>query len=73
METTYPVSGMTCEHCVAAVTTELGELPGVTRVVVDLVPEGTSTVSVFSNAPVDDGAVAQALDEAGDYALVEPS
>jgi copper chaperone CopZ len=36
MEQTYRVAGMTCEHCVAAVTGEISRLDGVTAVVVDL-------------------------------------
>ena len=36
--TTYHVTGMTCEHCVKAVTEELTELPGVSAVTVTLVP-----------------------------------
>lgn len=67
---TYAVSGMTCGHCVHAVTAELSQLPGVTGVDVQLVPEGTSTVAVTSAAPLDATAVAGALDEAG-YALAD--
>ena len=42
---TYAVSGMTCGHCVAAVSEELGTLEGVTKVSVDLVEGGESMVS----------------------------
>jgi copper chaperone len=66
---TYLVTGMTCEHCVHAVTGELKELDGVHEVTVDLHPEGTSAVTVSSEQPVPDEAVAAALDEAGDYRL----
>ena len=38
--TTYLVSGMTCGHCVSAVTEEIGKLDGVTGVEVDLVAGG---------------------------------
>ena len=34
--TTYPVAGMTCAHCVASVTEEVSEIPGVGNVQVDL-------------------------------------
>jgi len=67
--TTYAVTGMTCEHCVHAVTEELSGLDGVSQVSVDLVPEGASTVTVTSEAEVPEQAVAAALDEAGDYRL----
>ncbi len=68
--TTYLVSGMTCEHCVHAVTEELAGLAGVSGMRVDLVPDGGSTVTVTSEAPLPEAAVAAALDEAGDYHLV---
>jgi copper chaperone CopZ len=66
---TYQVTGMTCEHCTRAVSEELTALDGVTGVSVDLVPGGTSAVTVSSEAPVAEQAVAAALDEAGDYRL----
>ncbi len=66
---TFSVTGMTCGHCVHAVTSELKEIPGVTDVAVDLVAGGTSTVTVDSDEPVEDTAVAEALDEAGNYQL----
>jgi copper chaperone len=66
---TYQVTGMTCEHCVRAVTGELKNLDGVTGVTVELVPGGRSAVTVTSEAALPAGAVAAALDEAGDYRL----
>jgi copper chaperone len=66
---TYQVTGMTCEHCVRAVSTELTALGGVAGVSVDLVPGGTSAVTVSSEATLPEQAVAAALDEAGDYRL----
>ncbi|MFF9564639.1 heavy-metal-associated domain-containing protein [Leifsonia sp. NPDC014704] len=65
----YLVSGMTCSHCVASVTEELGALDGVEAVRVDLKAGGTSTVTVSSAAPFDTDAVRAAIDEAG-YSLV---
>ena len=62
---TYRVSGMTCDHCVRAVTTELVLLPGVRSVDVDLA-EGAVTVT--SDGPLDREQVREAVDEAG-YAL----
>jgi copper chaperone CopZ len=67
MITTYKVTGMSCEHCVNAVTGELGALDGVSSVEVDLVPSGISLVTITSAAPLGDDAVNAALDEAGDY------
>ena len=66
---TYQVTGMTCEHCAHAVTGELKHLDGVSHVRVDLNPGGESAVTVSSAAPLTAGAVAAALDEAGDYHL----
>lgn len=63
---TYTVSGMTCGHCVAAVTAELRRLAGVTDVTVDL---DSGRVDVTSTAPLADADVAAAVDEAG-YDLV---
>jgi copper chaperone CopZ len=63
--TTYRVTGMTCDHCVRAVTTELVLMPGVRSVDVDLA-EGAVTVT--SDGPLDQEEVREAIDEAG-YAL----
>jgi len=69
---TYWVTGMTCEHCVRAVTEELARLDGVREVSVELVPEGPSAVTVTSDGPLPADAVAGALDDAGDYRLAGP-
>jgi copper chaperone len=63
--TTLPVVGMTCGHCIQAVTSELTALGGVHDVAVELVPDGTSVVTVTSAAPLDNAEVKAALDEAG--------
>ena len=60
--TTYTVSGMTCAHCVAAVTEEVSKVDGVTDVDVDL---ASGRVTVTSDAAIDDAAVEVAVDEAG--------
>jgi copper chaperone len=62
---TYTVSGMTCGHCVSAVTSELTQLDGVTDVNVDLVAGGESQVTVTSAAPLEPAKVVEAVDEAG--------
>jgi copper ion binding protein len=59
---TYTVTGMTCSHCVGAVSAEVGRIPAVTAVDVDL---STGAVTVTSEQPVGDDAVAAAVDEAG--------
>ncbi|MFY1653020.1 heavy-metal-associated domain-containing protein [Solwaraspora sp. WMMB762] len=63
---TYTVQGMTCSHCVGSVSTEIGGIAGVTGVDVDL---ATGRVTVTSEQPVSDQAVAAAVEEAG-YELV---
>jgi copper chaperone CopZ len=63
--TNYTVSGMTCDHCVAAVTKEISKLAGVELVSVDLVADGESAVTVNSAAPLPREAVRDAVDEAG--------
>ena len=63
METrTYIVDGMTCGHCVAAVTDEVSKLENVRGVEIAL---GTGAVRVDSDGPVDEAAFAAAVDEAG--------
>jgi copper chaperone CopZ len=64
--TTYQVSGMTCGHCVSAVSGEISQIPGVTGVEVDL---GTGAVTVTSEGPIAEAAIIAAVDEAG-YAVV---
>ncbi|MBC7595009.1 MAG: heavy-metal-associated domain-containing protein [Kineosporiaceae bacterium] len=66
---TYKVTGMTCEHCVGAVRSEITAIEGVTGVEIDLVAGGTSTVTVEGVAT--DEQIAEAVDEAG-YALAGP-
>ncbi len=62
-ERSYEVEGMTCHSCVAMVTEEVSEVPGVESVDVDL---ATGRVRVAGAA--DDAAVRQAIVEAG-YSL----
>lgn len=59
---TFTVTGMTCGHCVASVTEEVSEVPGVDDV--DVVLE-TGTLTVSSAEPVDAAAVQAAVEEAG--------
>ncbi len=62
---TYRVTGMTCGHCVKAVTDEITALDGVQRVDVEL---SSGAVTVVSSEALTQDAVAAAVDEAG-YAL----
>lgn len=65
----YQVRGMTCGHCVGAVTAELEALEGVSGVAIDLVPQADSTVTVTSSTALTDDAVRDAVQRAG-YELV---
>jgi copper chaperone CopZ len=58
----YIVVGMTCGHCVSAVSGELIKLPGVRDVQVNL---DTGTVTIASDAPLPLDEVRRAVDEAG--------
>jgi copper chaperone len=63
---TFNVTGMSCEHCVAAVGEEVGALAGVSGVDVNL----ASGAVVVRGSGVDDEAVRAAVEAAG-YALAE--
>lgn len=63
--TDYVVTGMTCDHCVRAVTEEVGAVAGVEAVAVDL---DSGRLTVTSAAEIAYASVAAAVDEAG-YAL----
>ena len=60
--TTYKVTGMTCGHCVQAVTTEVSKIDGVTDVAIDL---ESGNVTVTSEAEVPEAEFRAAVDEAG--------
>jgi len=64
---TYNVSGMSCQHCVDAVSGELSKLEPVQTVAVDL---SAGAVTVTSDAPLDVEVVRAPVDEAG-YDLVD--
>ena len=63
---TYDVVGMTCDHCVHAVTTEVSALDGVSSVQVDL-PTGKVHVTT-TEQPVPRARLREAVEEAG-YSL----
>ncbi|WP_415127878.1 heavy-metal-associated domain-containing protein [Microbacterium sp.] len=60
----YRIQGMTCAHCAAAVTREVGRIAGVSDISVDV---STGILSLAGDAP--EAAIAAAVDEAG-YTLV---
>ncbi len=60
--TVITVTGMTCGHCVSAVSSEIGKLPGVTEVEVDL---ESGAVRITAEPMPETAALAAAVDEAG--------
>jgi copper chaperone len=71
MSTTSPttatvnVSGMTCGHCVSAVSEELEALAGVEAVDVELNAGGVSTVTITSTKELSPSEIGEAVAEAG--------
>lgn len=63
--TTLDVTGMTCGHCVSAVTKELEAVSGVKNVSVDLNVGEASEVTVVSDDVLPEDALRAAIDEAG--------
>ena len=59
---TYTVGGMTCDHCVRSVAAEVGQIPGVVDVAVDL---DSGAVTITSDGDLHEGAVRAAVSEAG--------
>jgi copper chaperone CopZ len=64
---TFAVDGMTCSHCVAAVTAELVAIAEDASV--DIVLGTPSTVTITAGTPLPEEKVVEALDEAGGYTL----
>ncbi|MEI8057480.1 MAG: cation transporter [Actinomycetes bacterium] len=62
ISTQWTVTGMTCQHCVAAVTEEVSSIAGVEAVEIDL---GNGLVTVRSEADISVESMAAAVDEAG--------
>jgi copper chaperone CopZ len=66
MISTYTVQGMTCEHCVHAVTEEVSAIPGVEQAAVEL---ASGSLTVTSDKAIDFSLIEAAVDEAGDYTV----
>ena len=63
------VTGMTCEHCEKAVTTEISAIPGVSQVDVDL---ASGEVKILAEPAPEMAALRAAVERAGDQ-LAGPS
>ncbi len=62
IEQIYRVPDVSCEHCVRAITDELGKLPGIQNVGVDL---KTKLVTVQHDGSVSDAELRAGIEEAG--------
>ena len=65
ISTTVHVAGMTCGHCVSAVSEELESLTGVEDIAVDLNAGGVSTVTITSTQELSPSEIGEAVAEAG--------
>jgi copper chaperone len=65
IQTNVSVSGMTCGHCVSAVSEEIESLTGVESVEVDLNAGGISTVTITSTQELSPSEIGEAVAEAG--------
>jgi copper chaperone len=59
---TVTVAGMTCGHCVSSVRGEIGGLPGVSAVDVDL---ASGLVTIDSDGQLQTSAIKDAVEDAG--------
>lgn len=66
--TTYHVSGISCDHCVRAITSEVSEVTGVTTVRVDI----PTKIVTIEHANVPAATLVAAINEAG-FDEVEPA
>jgi copper chaperone len=66
---TINVDGMTCDHCVNAVTEEISKIPGVTEVNIDLHAGEISQVTITAGNEISDVDIVAAVEEAG-YSIV---
>jgi copper chaperone CopZ len=66
---TINVDGMTCDHCVNAVTEEISKIPGVTEVKIDLHVGEISQVAINAGIEISYADIAAAVEEAG-YSIV---
>ena len=59
------VEGMSCDHCINAVTEELVKIDGVSNVSVTINPDGPSKVDFDTDQEISGAILAEAIDEAG--------
>jgi copper chaperone len=64
-EKNIKVEGMTCDHCVNAVTDELNKISGVTGVNIALNTEAPTPVNIVADNDISDADIKAAVEEAG--------
>jgi copper chaperone len=64
-EKNIKVQGMTCDHCVNAVTDELNKISGVTGVNIALNTDAPTPVNIVADNDISDADIKSAVEEAG--------
>ena len=64
-EKSIKVAGMTCDHCVNAVTEELSKISGVTGVSIELNTDAPTPVNIVANIDISNADITAAVEEAG--------
>ena len=67
MEKAYSVQGMSCQHCVSRVKNSLEKIPGVLKAEVTL---DTQQAVLFTEGPIEDVVVQDAVKKAGHYQIL---
>ncbi|MCL1838208.1 MAG: heavy-metal-associated domain-containing protein [Propionibacteriaceae bacterium] len=62
MITNYTISGITCQHCVRAITAEVAAIPGVERVELEV----SGQLTLHSQTPIPPAELEAAIAEAGE-------
>ncbi|HUW79036.1 MAG TPA: heavy-metal-associated domain-containing protein [Candidatus Nanopelagicaceae bacterium] len=70
LEMKYGITGMTCGHCVHAVTEEVSAITGVRDVKINLVEGGQSLMTLTADSDIHFKQVSEAVNEAGNYVAV---
>jgi copper chaperone len=64
-EISIKVVGMTCDHCVKAVTEELSKISGVTGINIELNTDTPTPVNIVADIDISDADITAAIEEAG--------
>jgi copper chaperone len=64
-EKNIKVAGMTCDHCVKAVTEELSKISGVTGINIELNTDTPTPVNIVADIDISNADITAAIEEAG--------